>query len=217
MNIFQDYQQSPVVLAKQIEMDTASSLSHLPYAISCNAFPRSDMFNVLSYSPQAGQVGSTVTIDILFNNTHWCNDVHIRIVIGDRAIHTEIKSIGGNVPNLWRCTGPVPSLKDSSVHTVDISIQAVNKCNKILDAITFGRFIYQGHGKHRSFLFEPIVLRCLSRTLFVRAWRLRCPPQGQHTLIRHGTAYRSPCSTSSRGAEQDFPRSPGEQADPPKP
>jgi hypothetical protein len=160
MNIFQDYQQSPVVLAKQIEMDTASSCSQIPYAISCNAFPRPDMFNVLSYSPQTGEKDSAVTIDTLFNNTDWLDDVHIRIVIGRKAIHTEIKSIGGNVSNLWRCTGLVPdlsvhNLEDPSMRTVDISIQAVNKINKILNTVTFGRFTYQVDGKHRYFLFEP--------------------------------------------------------------
>jgi hypothetical protein len=71
-------------------------------------------------------------------------------------------------------------------------------------------------------LFEPHrpEFFFFSRSFFVRAWRLHCtPPQGQHTLIRHATAYHSLCSTSSRGADQDFPSSPGlsnEQADSPK-
>ena len=110
------------------------------------------MFDVLSYFPQAGQSGTTVTIDTLFNNFSWRHDVHIRIVIGHKPIHTEIKSLGGNIPNLWRCTGFVPEFevhKNSSIQTVNVTIQAVDKRNTILDTVTFGRFTYQEHGKRR--------------------------------------------------------------------
>lgn len=135
-------------------MNTASPFSQIPYTLSYNGF-RSRMFNVLSYSPQAGQSGTTVTIDTLFNNFSWRHDVHIRIVIGHRPIHTEIKSMGGNIPNLWRCTGFVPEFevhKNSLIHTVDVTIQAVDKCNAILDTITIGRFTYQ---EHDPSLLEP--------------------------------------------------------------
>lgn len=132
-------------------MNTAPSPSQIPYSLSFDSF-RSRMFDVLSYFPQAGQSGTTVTIDTLFNNFSWRHDVHIRIVIGHKPIHTEIKSLGGNIPNLWRCTGFVPEFevhKNSSIQTVNVTIQAVDKRNTILDTVTFGRFTYQEHGKRR--------------------------------------------------------------------
>jgi hypothetical protein len=181
-------------------MNTASPFSQIPYALSYNGF-RSRMFNVLSYSPDAGQSGTTVTIDTLFNNFNWRHDVHIRIVIGHKPIHTEIKSIGGNVPNLWRCTGFVPEFevhKNFSINTVDVTIQAVDKRNAILDTITIGHFTYQEHGKRREFfILSPIVLKYFGRSFFVRAGRLRCPPQGQCALMCHATSYRSSCCTST--------------------
>lgn len=162
-------------------MNTASPFLQIPYTLSYNEF-RSRMFNVLTYSPQAGQSGTTITIDTLFNNFSWRHDVHIRIVIGHKPIHTEIKGIGGSIPNLWRCTGFVPEFevhKNSSIHTVDVTIQAVDKRNAILDTITIGRFTYQEQGKRRGFsILRPIVLKYFGRSFFVGAWRLRCPPQG---------------------------------------
>jgi hypothetical protein len=141
----------PVVFATRIEMNTASPFSQIPYALSYNGF-RSRMFNVLGYAPQAGQSGTTVTIDTLFNNWNWRHDVHIRIVIGNKPIHTEIKGLGGSIPNLWRCTGFVPEFevhKNSSFHSVNVTIQAVDKRNAVLDTVTIGRFTYQEHGKRR--------------------------------------------------------------------
>jgi hypothetical protein len=83
---------------------------------------------------------------------------------------------------LWRCTGFVPEFevhKNSSIHTVDVTIQAVDKRNAILDTITIGRFTYQEQGKRRGFsILRPIVLKYFGRSFFVGAWRLRCPPQG---------------------------------------
>lgn len=191
-------------------MNTASPFSQIPYALSYDGF-RSRMFNVLSYSPQAGQSGTTVTIDTLFNNFSWRHDVHIRIVIGHKPIHTEIKSLGGNIPNLWRCTGFVPEFevhKNSSIHSLNVTIQAVDKRNAVLDTVTIGRFTYQEHGKRRNFsILSTIVLKYFDRSFFVRARRLRCPSQGQYTLIRHTTSYCSFCSTSAWVAEQDFPSS----------
>ncbi len=191
-------------------MNTASSLSQIPYTISCNGV-RSRMFNVLSYSPQAGQSGTTVTIDTLFNNISWRHDVHIRIVIGHKPIHTEIKGIGGTIPNLWRCSGFVPEFevhKNSSIQTVNVTIQAVDKRNAILDTITFGRFTYQEHGKRKEFsVLSSIVLNYLDRSLFVIVSRPRSSPRGQYALICHASAYRPFCSTSSWVEEQDFPSS----------
>ena len=153
-------------------MNTASPFSQIPYALPHNGF-RSRMFNVLSYSPQAGQSGTTVTIDTLFNNFSWRHDVHIRIVIGHKPIHTEIKSLGGNIPNVWRCTGFVPEFevhKNSSIHSVNVTIQAVDKRNAILDTVTIGRFTYQEHGKRRYFsILSPIVLKYFGRSFFVGA------------------------------------------------
>lgn len=116
------------------------------------------MFTIIGYSPRTGQSGTTVTIDTQFNNVECCQDVHIRIVIGHKPIHTEIKSLGGPLPNLWRCAGFVPEFevhKDSSMHTVSITIQAVDKRDEVLDQISFGRFTYQEHGKHSEFFVEP--------------------------------------------------------------
>ncbi|KAF8499699.1 hypothetical protein F5888DRAFT_104315 [Russula emetica] len=127
-------------------MNTASSFSQIPHTLLYNGI-QSRMFNVFGYSPQVGQGGTTVTIDTLFNNS-WHHDVCIRIVIGHKPIHTVIKSVGGNIPNLWRCTGFVPEFevhKNSSIQTVDVTIQAVDNRNAILDTITIGRFTYQEH------------------------------------------------------------------------
>jgi hypothetical protein len=177
-------------------MNTVSSFPQIPHTLLCNGFQsRMKMFNVLSYSPQAGQSGTTVTIDTLFHNFNWLEDVHIRILIGREPIHTEIKSLGENFSNLWRCTGFVPEFKahkNSSIHTVDVTIQAVDKRNALLDAITIGRFTYQEHGKCREFsISSPVVLKYFGRSFFVRAWRLRYPPQGQFMLVRHAAPYCS--------------------------
>lgn len=153
-------------------MNTASPFSQIPYALSYDGF-RSRMFNVIGYAPQAGQSGTTVTIDTLFNNTNWRHDVHIRIVIGNKPIHTEIKGLGGSIPNLWRCTGFVPEFevhKNSSLHSVNVTIQAVDKRNVILDTVTIGRFTYQEHGKRRKLsILSLVVLKYFGRSFFVRA------------------------------------------------
>ena len=112
------------------------------------------MFYVLNYAPRVGWGGTTVSIDTLFYNIGWRNDVHIRIVIGFKPIPTDIEKIGDNT-NLWRCTGPIPDFdvhKNTSTHSVTVTIQAVDQRNAVLDSVTFGHFTYWEYGKHSTSL-----------------------------------------------------------------
>ncbi|KAI0305422.1 hypothetical protein B0F90DRAFT_1815057 [Multifurca ochricompacta] len=116
------------------------------------------MFYVLNYAPRVGWSGTKVAVETLFYNIGWHNEVHIRIVIGFKPIPTDIENVGGNMANLWRCTGLVPEFevhKNSLGHTVAITIQALDKWNTVLDSVTFGYFTYWEHGKHHIFLIGP--------------------------------------------------------------
>ncbi|KAI0256307.1 hypothetical protein BJV78DRAFT_454549 [Lactifluus subvellereus] len=143
--------------AKRIEMDTAPCPPQIPYPVSCLASSRLRMFYVLNYAPRMGWSGTTVSIDTLFYNIGWRNDVHIRIVIGLKPIPTDIEKIGDST-NLWRCTGPIPDFevhKNTSTHSVAVTIQAVDQRNAILDSVTFGHFTYWEYGLPPPVKSEP--------------------------------------------------------------
>src|SRR5712672_744441 len=127
-------------------MNTTPPLLQMPQVIPGIAVSRQGMLNVIDYSPRMGRGGTTITVDTSFINTLFHDDVRIRIVVGHKPVPTGIKYIGGQDNNLWRCTGSVPEFevhKISSTQIVNVTIQAVDEHNSVLDTVTFGYFTYQ--------------------------------------------------------------------------
>ncbi|KAH9963922.1 hypothetical protein BC827DRAFT_1154380 [Russula dissimulans] len=195
-------------------MNTTPPLLQMSHVVPGIALSRQGMLNVINYSPRMGRGGTTITVDTLFINTLFHDDVRIRIVVGHKPVPTGIKYIGGQDNNLWRCTGSVPEFDVHKIvltQSVNVTIQAVDERNSVLDTVTFGYFTYQEHGKHRELSaraphrvsLSTALGSCLPDTFHEGSTHFHAiqPPTTRPVLFER-KAHVSPARFRSRGRKQ---------------
>lgn len=119
-----------------------------PTRLACSSV---DLLWVMSYTPSEGDNGTPISVnfsckaDLAFG-------IHIRLVVGRRAVSTQVHEIDAPGCGRWQLLGHAPSFakQQSSSAIVPLTIQAVNKENQVVDSVTFGDFVY--HDLGASFL-----------------------------------------------------------------
>ncbi|EIW83240.1 hypothetical protein CONPUDRAFT_121730 [Coniophora puteana RWD-64-598 SS2] len=97
------------------------------------------MLKVLSYTPDEGTTGTTLSV--IFEYTINRDDaIHIRLVLQNTAVQTsvlEIKELGR-----WKAECKIPALRLSNGQQVPITLQALTADEIILDSVHFGQLSY---------------------------------------------------------------------------
>ncbi|KAI0051254.1 hypothetical protein FA95DRAFT_1570125 [Auriscalpium vulgare] len=112
------------------------------------AVSRLGMFRILAYTPHEGEPGVPITVHTYFHNLYPTRRVFLRLVIGSKAIGTEIRRMSEGENETWRLEGAIPPfhIHKASSPTIAVTVQAVDSDNNILDTITFGQFTYWDSG-----------------------------------------------------------------------
>ena len=112
-----------------------------------------DLVLVLGWTPTEGEQGQRITVNIDFTRRldHY---VKLRIVVGRRAIATQVRELTDQSNGRWQLEGIVPPfVKQRAVSpTVPIAVQAVNQHDVVLQSVTFGKFTYWESRAFKPFL-----------------------------------------------------------------
>ena len=156
-----------------------------------------DLLWVMSYTPGGGEQGTPITVNFTCN-ADLAIGIHIRLVVGRRAVTTQVHEL--DAPH-WQLTGHAPAFakQQSASPVVPLTIQAVDKQNNVVDSVTFGDFVYQDFG-------TPLLPR----------WSIAHPtpdapsPPRRPSLDRptRRSPYRQPQSPPSSDSEYSSSRSP---------
>ncbi|KAI0321085.1 hypothetical protein OF83DRAFT_415525 [Amylostereum chailletii] len=149
------------------------------------------MFRVLGYTPHEGDEGVPITVETRFQNHYPDRRVFLRMVIGTRAVGTDIHRIGDGDAEVWRLEGTIPPFhaQRSESPIVAISIQAVDGQNNILDSVTFGEFTYWSSGG------SPEIRVVHSNR--PRASSVTIPVASQHVSNRRASCSTGPTSSTA--------------------
>jgi hypothetical protein len=106
------------------------------------------LIHVLGYTPGEGEQGIPITANINFS----CQvepAVRVRLVVGRRAIATQVKELIDQTYGRWQLEGTVPPFarQRTTSPKVFLTVQAVNLDNVVLDSVTFGEFTYWESGR----------------------------------------------------------------------
>ncbi|KAJ7129842.1 hypothetical protein C8R43DRAFT_1134102 [Mycena crocata] len=119
----------------------------LPLAISG---PR--MIQVLEFNPNEGEEGAPITVRIHFHSES-SEPIHVRLVVGNKAVSTAVRELGGVDYGRWQLDAAAPALGHLSPTgdtKVLITVQALNSENTVLDSVPVGEFSYWECGTSRS-------------------------------------------------------------------
>jgi hypothetical protein len=102
---------------------------------------------VLGYTPGEGEQGIPITANINFS----CQvgpAVRVRLVVGRRAIATQVRELPDGTYGRWQLEGTVPpfSRQRTTSPKVLLTAQAVDVDDVVLDSVTFGEFTYWESG-----------------------------------------------------------------------
>ncbi|KIK94898.1 hypothetical protein PAXRUDRAFT_827545 [Paxillus rubicundulus Ve08.2h10] len=102
-----------------------------------------DMLWVMSYAPGEGKCGNSILVNFACK-ADMAVGIHIRLVIGRRAVSTQVRELEPPGCGRWQLEGCIPSFskQKSSSAMVPLTIQAVSNANRVLDSVTFGDFTY---------------------------------------------------------------------------
>lgn len=102
-----------------------------------------DLVHVLGYTPGEGEQGVPITANINFT-CQVSPVVRVRLVVGRRAIATQVRELSDQTYGRWQLEGIIPpfSKQRTMSQTVPLTVQAVNLENIVLDSVTFGEFTY---------------------------------------------------------------------------
>lgn len=118
------------------------------------------LVHVLGYTPGEGEQGVPITANINFAYQVG-PAVRVRLIVGCRAIATQVRELNDCIHGRWQLEGVVPPFarQRSTSPKVPLTVQAVNLNNIVLDSVTFGEFIYWEPGEHISALklFFPLM------------------------------------------------------------
>lgn len=110
-----------------------------PTRLACSAV---DLLWVMSYAPSEGVHGTPISVNFACRAD--LPGIHIRLVVGRRAVSTHVREIDAGH---WQLIGHAPAFAKhkSDVPMLPLTIQAVDRENRVVDSVTFGDFVY-----HRS-------------------------------------------------------------------
>jgi hypothetical protein len=113
-----------------------------------------DMLWVMSYAPGEGKCGTSILVNFTCK-ADMAVGIHIRLVIGRRAVSTQVREMEPPGCGRWQLEGCVPSFskQKSSSAMVPLTIQAVSNGNQVLDSVTFGDFTYSDTGERSRLCF----------------------------------------------------------------
>ncbi|KAH0827594.1 hypothetical protein J3R83DRAFT_4319 [Lanmaoa asiatica] len=111
-----------------------------PTRLACSSV---DLLWVMSYAPGEGDEGTPILVNFTCK-ADLAVGIHIRLVVGRRAVSTHVHEIDSPGCGRWQLKGHAPSFSKqrSSSATVPLTIQAVDKENQVVDSVTFGDFVY---------------------------------------------------------------------------
>lgn len=119
------------------------------------------IIHVLGYTPTEGEPGAPISARIHFR-PDFSDAIYVRLVLDDKPVPTAVREIYDTPYGRWQLDAVAPPFDKSAFMSpkVLISVQALNKDNKILDAATFGEFLYWTPGLSLTFLLFFIVQFC---------------------------------------------------------
>lgn len=111
-----------------------------PTRLACSSV---DLLWVMSYAPGEGDHGTPIAVNFTCK-ADLAVGINIRLVVGRRAVSTQVHEIDSPGCGRWQLTGHAPSFlkQSSSSPMVPLTIQAVDKQNRVVDSVTFGDFVY---------------------------------------------------------------------------
>ncbi|KAJ7497149.1 hypothetical protein FB451DRAFT_218829 [Mycena latifolia] len=108
------------------------------------------MIQVLEFNPNEGEEGAPITVRIHFHSES-SEPIHVRLVVGNKAVSTAVRELGGVEYGRWQLDAAAPAL--GHLTTTDtkvlITVQALNAENVILDSVPVGEFSYWECGASR--------------------------------------------------------------------
>src|SRR5882762_3678132 len=122
---------------KQAILDTKMT----PYSHPTTVASVVGLIHVLGYTPGEGEQGIPITANINFSSQVG-PAVRVRLVVGCRAIATQVRELADATYGRWQLEGAVPpfSRQQTTSPKVLLTVQAVNSDDVVLDSVTFGEF-----------------------------------------------------------------------------
>ena len=102
------------------------------------------VFRVYGYGPQEGAPGVCIAVNLQFHLVS-SETTFLRIVVGNRALATDVQPVPGKREGEWNLRAVIPEPEGASTgfpHTVPVTVQALSGSNDTIDSLTFGRFTY---------------------------------------------------------------------------
>ncbi|KAF7362006.1 hypothetical protein MVEN_00545800 [Mycena venus] len=109
------------------------------------------MIQVLDFNPNEGEEGAPITVRIHFHSES-IEPIHVRLVVGNKAVSTAVRELGGVEYGRWQLDAAAPALQYLSTtdNKVFITVQALNAENTVLDSVPVGEFTYWEGGASRQ-------------------------------------------------------------------
>lgn len=167
--------------------------------------PAGGNLSVLSYSPAHGTAGTRLQVTFNCKNDIGL-DVRVRLVVGSLRVTTSIDESEPPGSGSWQLDASVPSFAKARwpSSTVPLTIEAVDKDNRVLDWVRFGAFTYG----------DAVLEESLARQNPLRpGYDLSsgsCPPPPSLRLV---TGVGSPDRSSKRKSPYNVPPTPISDSD----
>ncbi|KAF8210092.1 hypothetical protein K438DRAFT_1929290 [Mycena galopus ATCC 62051] len=115
------------------------------------AVPGTRMIQILDFNPNEGEEGAPITVRIHFHSES-TEPIHVRLVVGNKAVSTVVRELGGVEYGRWQLDAAAPALNHLSTpdNKVLITVQALNAQNVVLDSVPVGEFTYWEGGALRQ-------------------------------------------------------------------
>lgn len=162
-----------------------------PTRLACSSV---DLIWVMSYAPGEGDQGTPISVNFTCM-ADLAVGINIRLVVGRRAVSTQVHEIDSPGCGRWQLTGHAPSFskQKSPSPMVPLTIQAVKE-NQIVDSVTFGDFVYHNLGECTACRSPPSI----SHTTFKDAGEASIQPLSQNYAQTSPTASNPPARSTIR-------------------
>ncbi|KAJ7078927.1 hypothetical protein B0H15DRAFT_755517, partial [Mycena belliarum] len=109
------------------------------------------LIQVLEFYPNEGEEGAPITVRIHFHSDS-SQPIHVRLVVGNKAVSTAVRELGGVEYGRWQLDAAAPALGHLTATDtkVLITVQALNSENVVLDSVSVGEFTYWEGSAPRS-------------------------------------------------------------------
>ncbi|KAI6038487.1 hypothetical protein EDC04DRAFT_1965835 [Pisolithus marmoratus] len=183
--------------------------------------PAGGNLSVLSYSPAHGMAGTRLQVTFTCKGDAGL-DVRVRLVVGSLRVTTNVDESDIPGSGSWLLDASVPPFAKARwcSPTVPLTIEAVDKDNRVLDWVRFGAFTYGDAGEHK-FNFCPALADVAAAVLEESLARQEAsrlgydlpsssPPPSSLRLV---TAVGSPDRSSKRKSPYTVPPTPTSDSD----